>query len=348
MFINKLEEVSSCLAGHRTTMVEEVTIDVPQNYLYKGRRIMANKKLTTDEFIEKSRETHGDKYDYSKTIYNGAHNIVTITCPHHGDFNQQAHVHKRGNGCKQCATVASINSNKHTTESFIDKAHNIHGSIYDYSLVEYEGSCVNVDIICSQHGVFKQKPYHHLLGRGCKLCGFDKIATAKRSNKIEFINKSKASHSNKYDYSLVEYVDAFTDVKIICNKHGVFNQKPHIHVRGHGCPICKLSKGEFAIMDYLISNDISYIRQYTDTDCKDTRVLRFDFHIPEHNTMIEFDGIQHFKPIERWGGDVAFEKIQIRDRIKDSHCIDNNIEMIRIPYFEINNVSLILDKHFKI
>jgi len=119
---------------------------------------------------------------------------------------------------------------KLTTIDFIEKSINIHGNKYDYSLVEYVGSKMKVKIICRIHGVFEQIPTHHLNGVGCS--GNKKYTTE------EFIKKATKIHNNRYDYSLVDYINTNTKVKIICKKHGIFEQTPKKHLKGQECPKC--------------------------------------------------------------------------------------------------------------
>jgi len=126
-----------------------------------------------------------------------------------------------------------------TTEEFIVDAYCKHGDRYNYKLVEYKNNRIKVKIICSEHGVFKQSPNHHLSGRNCPKCG---ILTTKRKQQYttkQFVKKVKSIHSKKYDYSLVEYNNNLTKIKIICPIHGVFEQRPGDHLNGSGCPKCK-------------------------------------------------------------------------------------------------------------
>jgi len=130
---------------------------------------LSNLKLkTTGEFIESAREIHGLTYDYSSSEYKGAFDKIKIICPEHGSFTQRPNDHLNGSGCPEC------NNEKHrlTTEEFIKRARGIHGERYNYDLVEYKDTFTKVKIICSEHGIFEQKPNYHLMGSGCKLCGF--------------------------------------------------------------------------------------------------------------------------------------------------------------------------------
>ena len=124
------------------------------------------------------------------------------------------------------------------SEKFIIDAKKIHDDKYDYSLVEYKHSGTKVKIICPTHGVFEQSPANHLKGRGCPKCAGDKTRILKQSNRGEFATKSYLIHDEKYDYSLVDYKNSGTKVKIICPTHGEFEQTPDDHLSGSGCPKC--------------------------------------------------------------------------------------------------------------
>jgi hypothetical protein len=121
-----------------------------------------------------------------------------------------------------------------TTEEFIIDAYCKHGDRYNYRLVEYKNNKTKVKIICPIHGIFEQTPHGHLRGYGCLECGGSKRLTTE-----EFIKKAKDIHGDKYDYSLVEYKNNKTKVKIICHEHGPFEQTPNDHLKGFGCPKCK-------------------------------------------------------------------------------------------------------------
>ena len=125
-----------------------------------------------------------------------------------------------------------------TTEEFISRARRVHGSRYDYALVEYSATRIPVKITCREHGEFEQKPTKHLTGHGCKTCGRLAAANARRLNAEEFIAKAKRVHGDKYDYSLVSYERNNLPVKIVCLAHGQFEQMPRGHLAGSGCREC--------------------------------------------------------------------------------------------------------------
>ncbi len=123
--------------------------------------------------------------------------------------------------------------NKLTQDEFIRRANEKHGGKYDYSKVDYHGAETKVCIICPKHGEFWQTPHRHLMGDRCPMC-----SSRAKLNTEEFINRARAIHGDKYDYSKVQYVDNMTNVCIICPKHGEFWQRPSSHLIGQGCPVC--------------------------------------------------------------------------------------------------------------
>lgn len=128
---------------------------------------------------------------------------------------------------------------KLTTSQFIQRANKIHSGKYDYSLTQYINSCSKVTIICPIHTKFVQTPNNHLAGKGCNLCADINRKVNNQTTTAQFINQAKKVHKNKYDYSFVQYVNSWTQVKIICPAHTAFTQLPSNHLAGKGCPKCK-------------------------------------------------------------------------------------------------------------
>ena len=157
-----------------------------------------------------------------------------------------------------------------------------------------------------------------------------------------FIERSNKIHNSKYDYSLVNYINTKTKVKIICHSHGEFEQTPNNHLRGYGCPICNISKGENVIKEYLDKNNIRYIWHYSFDDCRNKYPLWFDFYLTDLNTCVEYDGIQHYESIDYFGGLETFKNIQKNDKIKNKYCEKNGINLIRFKYNEKINLNIIL------
>lgn len=228
--------------------------------------------------------------------------------------------------------------NKSNIETFISKAKEFHNNKYDYSLVVYINNNTKVKIICPIHGEFEQLPRSHCY-YGCKKCSVDN----KKDTVDIFINKAKKIHNNKYDYSLINYINSDTKIKIICPQHGVFEQKPTVHLYNKGCPSCSSSKGELKIRDFLVSNNILFEEQKRFDLCKSIYTLPFDFYLPKYNLLIEYQGEHHYMPIEGWGGDSTFNKVKVRDKIKKDFCLKNNLKLIEIPFYEKANIEELLN-----
>lgn len=191
-----------------------------------------------EQFLAKSRKIHKDKYDYSKVEYKDSHQAVTIICPTHGEFSQKPMSHVQGVGCPQCGKTGSAKSRTRTVESFLAEASEVHSGKYDYSLVTSGRTTDKVEIVCPDHGVFTQRVGDHLKGSGCPKCKAVKTSKTQKWATEDFIREATAVHGDLYDYSLADYKSSTEKVKILCAKHGVFEQRPASHIRGEGCPKC--------------------------------------------------------------------------------------------------------------
>lgn len=204
--------------------------------------------LTQETYLEKAKLKHGDRYDYSKTVYTGALNKLTIVCKEHGSFPQTASKHLEGRGCPECGKMAGGAAVSRSTESFIDQARKVHGGRYDYSKVHYVRGSLPVKIICNEHGPFNQRPDNHVLGdrpSGCPECG--KIAIGKASEGTNLTNhevkdKIKVIYGDQYDLSQVKYVLADTPLSLVCKDHGYFEKSMHALGVGKGCNLCSIKK----------------------------------------------------------------------------------------------------------
>lgn len=295
-----------------------------------------NFKLDTEAFIVRARETHGDKYDYSKVEYKSTEKKICIVCPEHGEFWQTPHDHLGGHGCASCA-----GSKKLTTEDFITRARKIHGNRYDYSKVDYKNLKEKVCIICSEHGEFWQAPKDHLDGCGCKKCNLSEMAAALPEQRKEiFLRRSREIHGDKYDYSKADYKSSKEKVCIICPEHGEFWQIAHDHMNGCKCPQCaKKSLGEAKIKETLTDMGIKFIHDKASLNFLGR--LRPDFYLPDYNLVIEYDGKQHFREFFTISSE-TLEQRQERDALKNKLCEENGVEILRIPYWDLVHIETIL------
>ena len=205
-------------------------------------------------------------------------------------------------------------------------------------MVEYINNSTKVKIKCNNCGnIFEQLPRNHIIKKySCPIC-------SKRFRKTteQFIQEAKQIHGNKYDYSLVDYINSKTKVKIICPKHGIFEQSFTEHVnREQRYPKCYNSKGEEKIRKLLQDKKIKFEEQKKFSDLKDKKSLSYDFYIPSKNLLIECNGEQHYKFNKCFHKNLhEFHRQLHHDWLKRKYAKDNNINLLVIPYWIISNLS---------
>jgi hypothetical protein len=199
--------------------------------------LISRPRLSQEEFIRRCEEIHGDKYDYSETVYINSHTPVAIHCPVHGPFKKSPTNHlarEVPQGCPDC-----VGNFRASTSLFVEMAQALHGSRYDYSEVQYTKAHDTVRIICPDHGPFHQAPTNHLTGSGCRDCGLAKGGAKRSIKRGDFLRNARLVYGDRFDYSKVEYVDYETPVSIICPSHGEQIIKPKRHfILKEGCAAC--------------------------------------------------------------------------------------------------------------
>lgn len=290
---------------------------------------MRTPKITTSEFVEKARQVHGEKYDYSKLEYKGTQFKVCIICPIHGEFWQKPYDHLRGCGCRKCGIEVSKEKQRLSDEEFLRRMKELYKDKYDFSSSVYINTDTKIKCMCHIHGEFWQTPHHLLNGVACERCGRDSMSNIKinKSSK-NFEKRARAIHGNKYDYSKVEYKHNQKEICIICPEHGEFWQKPMSHLIGCGCPKCNCSKLEKNVRNFLAENKIKFEEQKTFEWLKLRKQQYLDFYLPEYNIAIECQGKQHFKPVKYFGGKNSFLKQVERDKRKNKLCKENGIDIL--------------------
>lgn len=291
-----------------------------------------NRSLTTKSFVEKAKQIHGDKYTYDKVDYTNAHVKVTITCPTHGNWDTRPNNFLHGNGCPKCRKKTEVSTNNKTvikdTRSFIQEANKIHNNTYDYSKVNYINKRTKVLIGCSIHGDFEQTPDDHIHKPcGCPKCGHN-VYTQE-----QFINKCNKIHNNKYIYEKAIYKSIRDSIVVICPEHGDFEINTAHHLKGAGCKQCTLksqSKLFFQLTNEFNTENILFEVSNETVPWLDRQ--RLDIYFPKYNIAIEYDGKQHFEPIEIFGGTERFLQQQELDNRKNILCEKNNCKLFRVPY----------------
>jgi hypothetical protein len=299
-----------------------------------------SRRNEVDNLISSFKSKHGDKYDYSNVQYIKMRDKVKIRCKKHDYLffqTPEKHLHSKTGGCNKCN---SIGKGKLSREEFISKSVSVHGVKYSYEKTLYKKSNSKVIIECEKHGFFEMTPNSHLMGHGCRKCAKNHKYTIEDLNSI-FIDIY--NDNLKFDFS--EYKNIKSKIIVNCKNHSYFETTAELLINGYGCSSCgKISLGEERISKYLLSNNIEYTKQKSFDDCLFVNKLQFDFFIPSKNICIEYDGKQHFEPIEYFGGLKSYNDQVKKDNIKNGFCENRNIKLIRIPYYKYDSIDKILEE----
>ena len=283
--------------------------------------------MNKSKFLERARDVHGYKYRYidipEKITYR---DYIKIEID---NINYIQRVNKHLDG--KCPEK---NTQKKTTEQFIEESKLIWGDRFDYSDSEYSGALKKIKIFDRYLGIFiNQLPTLHLSGHEVKNITND-----------VFINLSKLVSDYKYSYDKCMYINKTSKVTLICTDHGEFRVLPFNHLSyGQVCKKCEATTFNKYIKKFLNFNNISFYQEHKFIDCN----FPFDFYLPKYRAVIEFDGIQHYEPVDRFGGLKAYESLKINDKIKNDYCEDNYIDLIRIRYDQIDRIFDILKESLK-
>lgn len=286
------------------------------------------KKYTKEDFLKKLKKAVGNKYKITgkyidlNTKVEFTHkkcNTTFMATP-----NNFIYKHCR---CPICRDNAHAKSPEQFKKEFDELSQG------EYLLkTAYHRSHEKIKVVHTVcNNTYTVTPHDFLSGARCPYCYGNKRKTTK-----EFQNEVKKLTNNEYEL-LSEYHNNRTKViikHIKCER--LYKVSPHDFLTGGTrCPYCNQSHGEKLIENFLIDNHINYETQKIFKDCttgKTNSYLKYDFYLKDFNLLIEYDGIQHFKPIKWFGGAKGFKEQQHRDSIKNKYAIDNNITLIRLPY----------------
>lgn len=249
-----------------------------------------------------------------------------------------------GKACRECSCKRSGLQRRKSHQQYLDDLAMVN---IDIEPIE---DYINTDTIilhrCKICGhIWPIKPNHTLSGHGCPMCGFKLNADSKRKSQEQYIQE--LFYVNPDIEVIGEYINYTTPLLHRCKKCGnEWEAKPIHTMRGHGCTSCNESHGERGVSQWLNGNNVKYIPQCKFDDCRDINPLPFDFYLPKCNMCIEYQGRQHYDPIEFFGGQAYLEYVQYHDKIKSDYCTTNNIQLICIPYWEdideyLNKILLI-------
>ena len=307
------------------------------NAFIRGQRCIhcrKNHRKTNEEFTKEVHGLVGNEYTFTEE-YSGALNKIEVKHNKCGKtYSVTPSNFLNGGRCPYCK------GRNRTTEDFKNIIHSMHGEEYTV-LGEYKNVRAKIKMRHNKCGTeYSSKVADILSGSECPKCNGNMKPTTDM-----FIKRISKLYGNRYEI-LSEYINSYTKIKVKDNycKHE-FYIVPSMLVEGYGCNKCKESIGERLVRTTLDNNNIKYIKEKV---FKELPRKRFDFYLPEYNTIIEFDGAQHFKPSEFFGGGEAFERIRKSDCIKNKFAKDMGIDMLRISYEDINEVNEIIERKLKL
>ncbi len=239
----------------------------------------------------------------------------------------------QGRGCPECALLIISNKTKKSHEQYVKEVAQINPNIEVIGM--YNGALTKIAHRCKIDGCgykWEAYPTHILNNSGCPICGIKKIGDKLRKTHEEYVSEVFSFNPN------IEVLGIYANNNVkILHRCKIDDYKwyatPSNILQGQCCPKCNYSNGESAIANWLNKNNIAHKPQETFENCKDKYVLRFDFYLPDYNICIEYNGKQHYEPVDYFGGKDAFEYIVKHDKIKEDYCKENNILLITIPYF---------------
>lgn len=296
------------------------------------------KKKTHEEFVKDVYNLVGDEYTVIGT-YTLSKNKVLLRHNKCGkEWEVKANNFMNGNRCKHCRELKRVKSYEKYSKELENK---YKGNIVIEGI--YKTHDVKIKHRCLKHNhTFLVSPTNALRQHKKFLCPkcvneYNHDKQKKDINKL--LKDLKDKHGTRI---LLEggYVNTHTKTTFRCTEcSNTFKSEPNQVIRLSGCPYCKSSKGELLIQDLLNKHNVEFEREKRFKECRYKRELPFDFYIPSINTLIEFDGLQHTKVVDFFGGEDYLREIQIRDGIKNKYAQDNNIRLIRIPYTQ-NEMSI--------
>ena len=285
-----------------------------EEYVKEVAKINPNIEVIESYISNKIKILHRCKIDGYEWLVDPSHVLRGQNCPRCGGRERYQH-------SGYVERVARINPNIAVVETYINNQTKI---LHRCKIDGYE---------------WMAAPNHILRNVGCPVC-----SGTKKRTQDEYIKD--VANINPYIIVIGKYKSNKTKIMHKCKicEHE-WLVRPTDVLDGFGCPKCNISKGEKNIAAWLDAKNILYESQKKFDDCKNVLSLSFDFYLPNYNILIEYNGKQHYEPIEYFGGHKTFENQILRDNIKKEYCKKNNIFLIEIPYY--SNLDDELEKLYK-
>ena len=242
-----------------------------------------------------------------------------------------------GSNCPRC-----VNCEHRTNEAFLEELYNINKNIRPLTKFKKVNDKITCEcIICNN--IWDTTPHSLLSGKGCPKCGYEHAKMLTRKSHDKFINE--LYEKNKDIEIIGTYINSKTKIKCRCKLCGnIWEAIPNNLLHNSGCPVCNISIGENIIKNCLLSMKINYISQYRFYDLRgiNNGVLSYDFYIPDYNLLIEYQGEQHEKANNFFGGERQLDVQLEHDKRKREYAKNHNIKLLEIWYYDFNNIEEIL------
>jgi len=203
----------------------------------KARSI--SQRGNVEAFIKAAEEKHGKRYNYSEVLYTNTMTKVKVTCTIHGAFEVRPNSHLNGNGCPACGRLSARENIALDYSKFIERAEKVHNDRYRYITESYVNYTSKMSMFCFEHGFFSQTPHSHISMKvGCPKCGNARAGLSNQKDWSTVLELFRSVHGNRFSYDNSMYKDVSHKIKVKCEKHGWFEQKPYQHYGGAGCSKC--------------------------------------------------------------------------------------------------------------
>lgn len=288
--------------------------------------------------LKKAVAKFGNKFDYSKVDLSiSPESPNNVICPIHGQIKVSLRSHSlTETGCKKCGI--KLRANRCVKYGDLQKMIPLFRAVQEdeYIYLRYDIGSSKLIFKCPKHGIIKQKIHAHLAGMKCRKCDYE----SRRITKEIFMDRIKSVHpvGYSYDLSTLVVIDSWITISHDCGH--TYKARASNHLNGQGCIKCKSSLGEKKVGQWLTDVGIEHVVQFKIPGY----IYRYDFYLPRLRILIEYDGPQHHRPIEFFGGEKAFKRRKYLDNLKTDIARAHGYHLIRVPYTEFSTLEIYLSR----
>lgn len=306
----------------------------------ENRKGKSYAKITPDIWEEWHKNNTASSFE-QVTEFKGLQSNITMKHRECGNIiTLKAGSFKKKPSCRYCSHKEGTMKQTKTHDKFCEEV-KLYGEDNFEVIEEYKGNHTPIQLKHSVCGnIFKIAPNDFIKGHRCPKCSFKSM----RLTQEEWDKRVEELGQGEYEF-LEPYKDNMTKIRVehkVCGTE--YSVSPNNFTTGYRCPRCASSRGEKNLEAYLKEKGIHYICQHTFKDLKgEKNPLRFDFYLPDLGILVEYQGLQHYKPVKFFGGEKSYVKQTIRDKYKIEYANKNNIPLIEIPFY-VSTPDLIKDK----